>query len=101
MGTGKKPTIYSKKHKVEHSFFSTKLECAQSLCKKFREPAPSELHEYRQVDPILNFLRVRCESWDEAPGDPQIFSTIGAVEQDVGVTPPGGHPEVRNIHTFG
>src|SRR5207302_10917778 len=41
------------------------MECAQSLCKKFRELAPSELHEYGQVDPVLNFLKVRCESWNE------------------------------------
>src|SRR5437588_7774932 len=32
---------------------------------KFTEPVTSELHEYGQVDPVLNFLKVRCESWNE------------------------------------
>src|SRR6266850_1798217 len=35
------------------------------------------------------FLRSGVNPGTKAPGDPQIFSTIGAVEQDVGVTPPG------------
>src|SRR6266576_7004415 len=35
------------------------------------------------------FLKSGVNPGTKAPGDPQIFSTIGAVEQDVGVTPPG------------
>src|SRR3979411_2292452 len=35
------------------------------------------------------FLRSGVNPGTKAPGDPQIFSTIGAVGQDAGVTPPG------------
>src|SRR6266853_1440113 len=67
MDTAIKTTIAARKVGSSTVSSPRKMDCAcaQSLCKKFREPAPSELHEYGQVDPILNFLKVRCESWNE------------------------------------
>src|SRR6266853_5321032 len=64
MDTAIKTTIAARKVGSSTVSSPRKMDCAcaQSLCKKFREPAPSELHEYGQVDPILNFLKVRCES---------------------------------------
>src|SRR6267378_8180472 len=90
-GDGHKDHNCSNKDRVEHSLFSTKMDgaCAHSLCKKFREPARQNFTSMDRLIRFSIFLRSGVNPGTKAPGDPQIFSTIGAVEQDVGVTPPG------------
>src|SRR5882762_2514045 len=65
---------------------------------KLTEPVTSELHEYGQVDPVLNFLKVRCESvYEGARGSANIFNNrrCGAGRRCNASRP----REVRNIRS--
>jgi hypothetical protein len=59
------------------------------------QPARNGIHRHQNLtsmDKLIRFsifLRSGVNPGTTAPGEPQMFSTMGAVGQDVGVIPPG------------